>query len=144
MPYYQVLAPAGMLSEQTRSEIAKAITHHHCTQTGAPASFVHVHFPEWSAATQFTGGEVDDNIVIVIASLREGRSIREKQVLLRKISQSISKVTSKPEKELILTINEITSSTSMEFGLVLPQPGGEPEWFDKNKEVLGGVSAEGF
>ncbi len=94
--------------------------------------------------TQFAGGQADDNLVIVTGALREGRSEREKQRLLRKVSQGISRVMSKPENKLILAINEIISATTMEFGLVLPQPGGEPDLFERNKEALKGVTASGF
>jgi phenylpyruvate tautomerase PptA (4-oxalocrotonate tautomerase family) len=144
MPYYQIAAPAGLLTQEQRAKIAKVVTRHHCDETGAPESFVHVHYLEVPSGTHFTGGEVDDDLVVLSGSIREGRSIKERQQLLHKLSKGISDVLDKPENELVLSLDEITSATTMEFGLILPQPGGEPDWFEKNKEALKGVTGTGL
>jgi hypothetical protein len=32
----------------------------------------------------------------------------------------------------------------MEYGLILPPPGDEPEWFAKNADALDGISGTGL
>jgi len=61
--------------------------------------------------------------------------------MIQRMSQSISAVLERPENELILNISEINSATAMEFGLILPYPGGDPECFEKNKKALKGSQA---
>jgi phenylpyruvate tautomerase PptA (4-oxalocrotonate tautomerase family) len=144
MPYYQVLAPQGTLTPAIRSTIAADITRIHCEETGAPAFFVHVHYHEIPKDAQYTAGEQDDGIAIVLGMIREGRSIKERQRLVKRFSECVSKSLKKPENELILSISEINSATAMEFGLILPQPGGEVEWFEKNSVALKGVKGTGL
>jgi phenylpyruvate tautomerase PptA (4-oxalocrotonate tautomerase family) len=144
MPYYQVFSPQGTLPPAVRSAIATDITHIHCEETGAPASFVHVHYHEIQEGSQYLAGKKDHGIPMVLGMVREGRSIKERQRLIKRISEAVSKSLGKPENELILSISEITSATAMEFGLILPQPGGEPEWFEKNSAVLKGVKGTGL
>ena len=144
MPYYQLFTPEGFITPSTRSEIAKEVTHIHCEETGAPASFVHVVFQEIKKGTQYTAGEVDDEVGVFLGMIREGRSIKERQRLIQRMSAGISKILGRSENQFILNINEINSATAMEFGLILPHPGGESEWFEKNKVALKGVSAEGL
>jgi phenylpyruvate tautomerase PptA (4-oxalocrotonate tautomerase family) len=144
LPYYQLLMPEGVLTFSSRSTIAKEITHIHCEETGAPESFVHVHFEDIREGTQYTAGEIDDKVGIFLGMIREGRSNKERQHLIQRMSASIARVLGRPENELIVSITEITSATAMEFGIILPQPGGEPDWFKKNKEALKGVMGTGL
>ena len=144
MPYYQIAAPTGVLTQEQRAKIAKVLTRRHCAETSAPESYVHVRYHEVPSGTQFTGGETEDNLVILNGTIREGRSIKERQQLLGKLSKSLSEALNKPENEFILSLNEITSATAMDFGLILPQPGGEPEWFEKNKGALKGATGTGL
>jgi len=144
MPYYQLLMPEGVLTSASRSKISKEVTRIHCEETGAPESFVHVYFQEIKKGTQYTAGEIDDQVGVFLGMIREGRSIKERQSLIQKMSKSISSALERPENQLILNVSEINSATAMEFGLILPHPGGEPEWFEKNKEELKGVSGTGL
>jgi phenylpyruvate tautomerase PptA (4-oxalocrotonate tautomerase family) len=144
VPYYQLLVPEGVLTPASRSTIAKEITQIHCEETGAPKSFVHVHFEEIKKGSQYTAGEVDDKVGIFLGMIREARSIKERQRLIQRMSAGIARALGRPENELIVSVDEITSATAMEFGIILPQPGGEPEWFEKNKVALKGVSGTGL
>ena len=136
--------PEGILTDSSRSAIAKAITNIHCEETGAPESFVHVVFQAIKKGTQYTAGKIDDQVGAFLGMIREGRSIKERQSLIQKMSKSISSALERPENQLILNVSEINSATAMEFGLILPHPGGEPEWFEKNKEALKGVTGTGL
>ena len=46
MPIYQCSSQRGLLTEDMKPKIAKAITDAHVDATGAPAVFVHVYFNE--------------------------------------------------------------------------------------------------
>jgi hypothetical protein len=103
-----------------------------------------VQYHEIPKGTQYTAGEQDDSVAIVLGLVREGRSIKELQRLVKRLSEAVSRSLKKPENELILSISEGNSATSMEFGLILPQPGGESEWFEKNSAALKGVKGTGL
>lgn len=136
MPYYEMILPEGILTDEIRATVAEEITQIHCDETGAPRSFVHVHFKEFPKNSQYTAGKPDNDVVIVLCNIRAGRSLVERQRLVKRISGRVSVALQRPESGLILSVNEMNSSTAMEFGLILPLPGGEPEWFEKNAAVL--------
>jgi phenylpyruvate tautomerase PptA (4-oxalocrotonate tautomerase family) len=90
MPYYRLLMPEGVLTSSSRSKIAKEVTHIHCEETGAPESFVHVLFQEIKKGTQYTAGEIDDQVGVFLGMIREGRSIKERQRIIQRMSKSIA------------------------------------------------------
>jgi hypothetical protein len=57
---------------------------------------------------------------------------------------SCSKITGQPAKEVLAGLSRINSDMTLEYGLILPHPGGEKEWFAKNAEALDGVSGSGL
>ena len=57
---------------------------------------------------------------------------------------SWTEITGQPAKEVIAGITEIVSETQMEYGLILPRPGDETEWFAKNADALDGISGTGL
>ena len=136
MPYYEVIAREGALTKEQRAAVATDITQIHCEETGAPRSFVHVQYKDYPKDSQYTAGEPDNRVMLIICNIREGRSIQERQRMLKRISERVSGSLQKPESEMVLSINQVDASTAMEFGLILPQPGSEPEWFEKHSAVL--------
>jgi phenylpyruvate tautomerase PptA (4-oxalocrotonate tautomerase family) len=144
MPIYQVAVNAGAFTALQRGEIAEAITVHHIEATGAPREFVHVVFSDIPAGNHFTAGRVDTGKVLISGLIRSGRPTDVKQMLLRKISASFSRITGKAEIDLVIGLTEIDPNTAMEYGLILPKPGAEAEWFASNKMALGGIEATGI
>ena len=53
-------------------------------------------------------------------------------------------ITGQPAKQVIAGVTEIVSETQMEYGLILPRPGDETEWFAKNADALDGISGTGL
>ena len=47
-------------------------------------------------------------------------------------------------KQVVAGLNEIDSDVTMEYGLILPDPGHEPEWFAKNADALDGIQGTGL
>ena len=128
MPQYHCLVQEGRLGAEKKAEVAREITRIHCALTNAPKHFVHVIFREVALKDWFTA-DMPSSFSIVNGFIRAGRSDEQKQKLMTQISSGWSKVTGQTERELVVTIADIRSETWMEAGQLMPQPGGEKEWF---------------
>ena len=144
MPIYQCASPPGLLDEEMKRRIATAITDAHVEATGAPRVFVHVFFNELPTGIAYSAGELDDQITGITGSIREGRPLEVKQRLIKQISKSWSEITGQPEKQVVAGLTEIDSDVTMEYGLILPHPGGETAWFATNADALDGIQGTGL
>ena len=144
MPIYQCASPKGLLTEAMREKVAAAITDAHVEATGAPRSFVHVFFNELPPGAAYSAGGVDRKISGITGAIRAGRSLEVKQRLLKKIAASWSEITGQPLKEVVAGLTELDPNTVMEYGLILPRPGDEAEWFKTNADALGGIEGTGM
>jgi phenylpyruvate tautomerase PptA (4-oxalocrotonate tautomerase family) len=144
MPVYQCFVPPGVMSESLRPQIAEEITRLHIEATGAPRAFVHVNFLDLPAGAHFSAGTLDPHITFIHGLIRAGRPLEVRQKLAKKISAAWSRLTGQPEKQLVLNLTDIDPSTVMEYGLILPRPGAEAEWFKTNREALGGIEGTGI
>lgn len=144
MPIYQCSAQAGMLTDSMKAEIATAITDAHVEMTGAPRGFVHVFFFELPPGSSYNADEVDPTISMIQGAIRAGRPLDVKQKLIKRISASWSAITGQPEKQVFAGLTEMDSDVTMEYGLILPHPGGEAEWFTTNKDALDGIQGTGL
>ena len=144
MPIYQCSAPGGLLTGSMKADIATAITDAHVEMTGAPRVFVHVFFNELPPGVAYSAGEIDTKISGIRGAIRAGRPLDVKQKLIKQISAAWSQITGQPEKQLLAGLSEIDSDISMEYGLILPHPGGETEWFADNAGALDGIQGTGL
>ena len=144
MPIYQCSAQRGLLTGDMKAKIATAITGAHVEATGAPRVFVHVFFNELPPGIAYSAGELDTKISGIQGAIRAGRPLDVKQKLIKQISASWSEITGQPEKQLVAGLSEIDSDVSMEYGLILPHPGGESEWFATNASALDGIQGTGL
>ena len=144
MPIYQCAAPAGLLTSAMKAEIATAITDAHVDATGAPRVFVHVFFNELPPGVAYSAGEIDTTISGIQGAIRAGRPLEVKQKLIKQISADWSKITGQPEKQVLAGLTEIDSDVTMEYGLILPHPGGETQWFADNAGALDGIQGTGL
>ena len=144
MPIYQCGAPAGMLTPELRERVAEAITDAHVEATGAPRVFVHVFFNDLPPGAAYSAGELDTTITGITGAIREGRTLEVKQQLIKRICADWSEITGQPQKQVVAGLNEIDSDVTMEYGLILPHPGGEAEWFAVNAEALDGIQGTGL
>lgn len=71
--------------------------------------------------------------------IRHGRSCETRQSLLRELSNMWTRITGQSEAELLITLTEVDPANAMESGLILPEPGDEPEWFEVNRARLVGL-----
>lgn len=144
MPIYQCAAPVGLLTRDMKARIAAAITDAHVEATGAPRAFVHVFFNELPPGIAYSAGELDARISGITGAIRAGRPLEVKQKLITRISKAWSEITGQPQKQVLAGLNEIDSDVTMEYGLILPHPGGEKEWFVKNAADLDGIQGTGL
>jgi phenylpyruvate tautomerase PptA (4-oxalocrotonate tautomerase family) len=144
MPIYQVSSPKGLLTTDQRQLIARAITEAHVEFTGAPPVFVHVFFNELPPGIAYSAGELDTKVSGIQGAIRAGRTLDAKQKLIKSITASYSEIAGVSPKQVLSGLNEIDSDITMEYGLILPHPGGESEWFAKNADALDGISGSGL
>jgi phenylpyruvate tautomerase PptA (4-oxalocrotonate tautomerase family) len=127
-----------------KPKIAKAITDAHVDATGAPAVFVHVYFNELPPGIAYSAGEPDTKLSGIQGAIRAGRTLDQKQTLLERIVESWCEITGQPKKQVLAGLTEIDSDITLEYGLILPHPGGETEWFATNAGALDGISGTGL
>ncbi|ALP00168.1 Cis-3-chloroacrylic acid dehalogenase [Streptomyces hygroscopicus subsp. limoneus] len=144
MPIYQCSAPVGLLTDDMKAAVATAITDAHVEATGAPKAFVHVFFHELPPGIAYSAGELDTDISGITGSIRAGRTLEVKQKLVKDIAASWTSITGQSPKQLIVGLNEIDSDITMEYGLILPHPGGEAEWFATHADELDGIQGTGL
>ena len=140
MPFYQCLVPAGSLSADNRSALAEAITDVHCAVTGAPRGFVNVLFLEYEPGTYFTAGR-PRTCSAINGTIRAGRDRDTRARLLTELSQAWVSITGQDARDLLIGLNEMDATSIMEAGLIMPAPGEEAEWLERNQEVLGELLA---
>jgi phenylpyruvate tautomerase PptA (4-oxalocrotonate tautomerase family) len=140
MPAYQCASPVGLLTESTRSQVASAITDAHVSVAGGPREFVHVFFAELPQGTAYSAGRPDANASMIAGTIRAGRTVEVKQQLIKTIAEAWSQITGQPLAHLVVAIAEIAPEAVMEYGLFLPRPGNEAEWFSANSDVLQGIN----
>ena len=144
MPIYQCSAPVGVLTDAMKAQIAEAITEAHVEATGAPRAFVRVFFNELPSGTSYSAGELDTTLAWITGAIRAGRPLDVKQKLIKSISASWSRITGQPPEELVAGLTEVDPEVQMEYGLILPHPGGEREWFAANADALDGIRGAGL
>jgi phenylpyruvate tautomerase PptA (4-oxalocrotonate tautomerase family) len=144
MPIYQVASQHGFLDDEKRAKIATAITNAHVEATGAPRVFVHIFFNELPPGAAYSADGLDPKITGITGNVRAGRSLEVNQKLIKTIVAQWSEITGQSPKEVVAGLNEIDSDITMEYGLILPHPGGEDEWFKKNADSLDGISGVGM
>jgi phenylpyruvate tautomerase PptA (4-oxalocrotonate tautomerase family) len=140
MPFYQCLVPAGSLSADDRSALAEAITEIHCTVTGAPRGFVNVLFVEYDPAAYFTAGK-PHSCSVINGNIRAGRDRETRARLLSELSRAWMSITGQSPRSLLIGLNDVDPTSIMEAGLIMPAPGEEAEWLERNQEALGELLA---
>ena len=144
MPIYQCAHQHGQLTGDMKAKIATAITDAHVEATGAPRVFVHVFFNEMPPSIAYSAGEPDAEVTGITGQIRQGRTLEQKQKLIKQIVASWTEITGQSPKHVIAGLTEIDSDITMEYGLILPKPGDEPEWFAKNADALDGIQGTGL
>ena len=131
MPTYAVTSQAGLLSNDMKAHLAKAITEAHADVTGAPPYFAQVLFRALSQSDMFVGGRpLSHEHVFVFGHIRDGRSAVDRKRLVNRLSDVIARITDLPKTATWVYLHELPAAAMIEFGHVLPQAGDEALWTD--------------
>jgi phenylpyruvate tautomerase PptA (4-oxalocrotonate tautomerase family) len=131
MPLYTVSTPTP-IPQNKKQRIAKGFTDTHCEITGAPAQFVQVLF--------FHGIKIDKKqVAYVTGSIRSGRDASTKNKIIAgfkkviidafKAEQTNGLVDS---ENVTVILQDVPAKWAIEGGAIMPEPGQEAEWLEKN------------
>ena len=136
MPTYVCSIRPGLLDENQKMAIAKAITRNHHEATGAPHYFVQVVIDENATARRYLGGESAVDQVWIRADIRSGRTVEQRNSLMLAIMRDVARIASIDEASIWVYLCNLESTDMLEYGHTLPRPGREQEWFDALPSAL--------
>jgi len=128
MPTYAFTTAKELTADQ-RAKLVESVTTIHQVEATAPRYFVQVVFNKVEPGSIFIGGEAaTPDHVWVRADIRSGRSNQQKAQLLQRIMRETSEILGISEQAVWVYISDIPAQGVLEFGNVLPEPGGEAAW----------------
>ncbi len=130
MPTYVCSVPPRSLSDDQKDRIAVAIGRRHSEATGAPGFFVQVIIQESETTRRYLGGEPSGAHIWIRADIRAGREPAVRQNLMLAIMEDVSAIAGVPEESVWVYLCNLEPTDMVEFGHVLPAPGGEQAWFE--------------
>jgi len=130
MPTYLCFAAAGSLTESQKERLAKAITTIHCEEAIAPRYYAQVLFRTYEPGEHFMGGEpAPAGQIWIRGEIRAGRTEGQKSRLLLRLVEEVSVIADTPPDNVWVYLSELPAANMVEFGQLLPPPGGEDAWF---------------
>ena len=137
MPTYTVTNSNFKLKPNQKEEIAKGITKIHNEVTGANTYFAQVIFNKTKDNDHFMGGKkVKEPQIFLHGQIRSGRSSKIKKKLILDLRDILVKKAKLDETQVWVYIIDLTPAQMIEYGAVLPESGGETEWFNNLSEKL--------
>jgi phenylpyruvate tautomerase PptA (4-oxalocrotonate tautomerase family) len=130
MPIYEVTTIEGTLDDAQRSQLAGEITRIHTEETGAPADFVHVLFPELAPGRTYRAGR-PSNPHMIRAQIRAGRPMEVRHAIIKRLFDFYAELTTAPSMDIVVSVEDIPAQWAMEGGKILPEPtpAEEAAWF---------------
>ncbi len=136
MPTYVVSSRAGHLGDERKASIARAIARRHGEATGAPSYLVQVVHEEKAPGDRTIGGRPADRHIWIRGDVRAGRSASQRQQLMLTIMRDVARIADIAETDVWIYLCNLAPTDMIEFGHVLPEPGGEAEWFEALPDTL--------
>jgi phenylpyruvate tautomerase PptA (4-oxalocrotonate tautomerase family) len=132
MPTYVCYAHRGEINAEQKAEIAAGIARVHSRFPGTPIAFSQCIFRSLEPDEHFIGVRpAPRGGVFVFGHIRAGRSGSAKNHILVGITELLTRVLTVPESAVWVYLNELAHTDMVEFGHVLPEPGGEQNWVDE-------------
>lgn len=132
MPTYMCYVHEGQVTAEQKSQIAAGIAQIHSRFTGAPVSFSQCVFRDLKSDDHFIGLQpAPHNGVFVYGHIRAERTGAAKNHILIGIRDLLTRLLSIPESVVWVYLNDLARTDMVEFGHVLPEPGGEQAWLDE-------------
>ena len=130
MPTYTLTNSNFKLKPKQKEEIAKGITKIHNVVTGANTYFAQVIFNKTKDNDHFMGGKkVKEPQIFLHGQIRAGRNSEIKKKLILDLRDILVKKTKLDKTQVWVYIVDLTPTQMIEYGAVLPESGGEIEWF---------------
>jgi phenylpyruvate tautomerase PptA (4-oxalocrotonate tautomerase family) len=132
MPTYICYAHEGRASAEQKSQIAAGIARIHSRYTGAPVAFCQCIFRDLQSGDHFIGLQpASPDGVFVYGHIRAERTDAAKNQILIGIRDLLTRVLSVPQSAVWVYLSDLARTDMIEFGHVLPEPGGEQAWVDE-------------
>ena len=137
MPTYLCFAAAGRLTPEDKARIAKTITRAHSEEAHAPSYFAEVIFQEFGPDQYFLGGQPGPSTQLWIrGDIRAGRTEQQRSSLLLRLAREVGALVGGSAEDVWVYLNELQADNMVEYGALLPRPGGEEAWFLALPETL--------
>ncbi|MDX3236965.1 tautomerase family protein [Streptomyces sp. ME03-5709C] len=130
MPVYTCTTALGTLAPGTKHQLAVEITRIHAEINHVPPAYVNVLFPELPQDSVYVGGEPGAPLLIS-GWARRGHPQEATTRLALELSAAASRVTGMPEHRILVVIADSPARSAVEAGHVLPEPGHEREWTER-------------
>ena len=128
MPTYAFTTSRELTPEQ-RARLVESVTSIHAVEATAPRYFVQVIFYKVEPGSIYIGSEAaSSDHIWVRADIRSGRTSAQKAKMLQRIMRETSEILGISEQAVWVYISDIPAPGVLEFGNVLPEPGGEKQW----------------
>ena len=128
MPTYVCSIRPGLLDDEAKAALAKAITRIHSEATGAPTFFVQVVIDENPGRTRFLNGNPAEDHVWIRAEIRAGRPEAVREGLAVALTKAAAKIAGVPDTDVWVYLCNLAPTDMVEYGRVLPVPGEEEAW----------------
>jgi phenylpyruvate tautomerase PptA (4-oxalocrotonate tautomerase family) len=129
MPTFNLIVPEGRLSSEQKTRVAVAVGRTYKELTGVPENLTQVIFIEVKHDNYFVGSvPLDTDQISVEGHLRTGRSVEAKRSLVERIVEAVAQAAAIPKSHVWAHLVDMPASQIVEFGRVLPEPGGEAAW----------------
>lgn len=136
MPTYVCSISPNTLTDEQKTQIAVAIGKRHSEATGAHPFFVQVEIDENPGRTRYLGGSPANAHIWIRGDIRAGRSDEARQQLMLSIMRDVASITGLKEQDIWIYLCNLAPIDMVEYGHVLPPPGGERVWFENLPDEL--------
>ena len=131
MPTYTLFAPAGRMSGVQKAAAAEEITRRHNEITGAATFFAQVIVLEVAAGNWFMGGRaLGADQIFLHGQIRAGRSAVDRARLLTALRDAVMAASGAEAASVWVYLVDLPARDMVEYGHVLPEPGGEQAWME--------------
>jgi phenylpyruvate tautomerase PptA (4-oxalocrotonate tautomerase family) len=141
MPTYLCHLPRDRFSQDQKNQIAGAISFRHSEATGAPSYFVQVVIEE-TKADRYLGGKHASDHIWIRGDIRAGRTESQRTSLMLNVMRDVSRITGVAQENVWVYLCNLEPTDMVEYGHVLPPPGGEKAWFESLPASLRSYLAE--
>ena len=85
---------------------------------------------------RYAAGKLSDSQIWIYGDIRSGRPVEKRCLLINKFVEGVSKIANVPKTDVWVFLNNLEGSDISEWGVILPESGGESEWFNSLPKEL--------